>query len=262
MEHKSLRYKNMDIHYWTSGNPRGDAALLLHPAFSDHNVFKMQIDELGKEFFLIIPDMVSHGMSQVGNSNTNMGDMPEIIDIMLEDNGIRAAHVLGVSMGSLAAQGFADKYPEKIISVCLVGGYSIHRCNEAILRKQNLEMLKWFFMIVFSMKIFKKYILNVSVESDMGREAFSEGLEHFRLSSFRGMGGMDKIFRKSTEPLKYPLMVICGEHDQKIIIDSCKSLVEVEKTAEYFEIKDAGHCANIDSFENFNTLYMKFTKSI
>ena len=44
IEHKTLKMDDYKIHYFVSGKENSDLIILLHPAFSDHRVFDLQID--------------------------------------------------------------------------------------------------------------------------------------------------------------------------------------------------------------------------
>lgn len=258
----TIEYRGATISYWMIGDTSKPALLLLHPAFSDHNIFIEQFSHLKDDYFMLAPDMIGHGKSQKGRSKVTMGDMPEILYKLLAVSGISQCHVVGVSMGSLVAQGFADKYPGNVTSVTIVGGYSIHKDNSHIKKRQSREALKWLGYILFSMKKFRDYIVDVSVYSKSGQVVFRTGAEQFKRSSFTAMQGMDRIFRDTEEPVDYPLLIICGEHDLELARDAGKRLEKLEQNARYAEINKAGHCANIDNPSEFNRLISEFTSSL
>jgi pimeloyl-ACP methyl ester carboxylesterase len=258
LNEKALKFRGMDFYYWTLGNPENASIVLLHPAFADHNIFIRQFDEFGKGFFIIAVDLIGHGRNQKGKSKVTMGDLPEIISKILIVEGAGKCHVVGVSMGSLVAQGFADKYPDKILSVTIVGGYSIHKDNGNIRKEQGKEMLKWLGYVLFSMKRFRNYIVDISVNSDEGKAVFMDGVLKFRRSSFLGMQGMDRIFRRTDDPVRYPMLIVCGEYDSSLAKNAGKSLSASESSSNYIEINDAGHCANIDNPVEFNKVLSTF----
>ena len=129
-----------------------------------------------------------------------------------------------------------------VLSVNIVGGYSVHKDNKHIMKAQRKEMIKWMFYIVFSMKKFRDYLAKVSIYKEEERSVFRKAAEHFTRRSFRGMQGMDSIMIDSEKPMPYPLLIISGEHDLELS-------------------KDAGHCANLDNPEIFNEIYKEFITS-
>lgn len=255
-------FEGTGVYYYTTGNPEGEVIVLLHAAYSDHHIFREQFGPLGKQYFLIAIDMIGHGSSVIGKSKLDFSHMPEIIHRILQENKVTLAHLLGVSLGSLVAQAVAMQYPSIVQSVSIVGGYSIHKDNEDILKKQRKEMLRSLMYIVFSMKKFKSYVVEAAVHSQNGKDAFWEGIRHFNRQSFGAMRGMGKLFSPARESVEYPLLIVCGEYDLELIRTAGQRLKTLEPKAQYAEISRAGHCANIDQPAVFNEVYEQFIRSV
>lgn len=262
MIQKKYAYKGMDVHYYIDGNKENVPLILLHPTFADHNIFADQMAFFKKDYFVIVFDMIGHGQSQLGSSKASIADMVEVVHEVMKELDIPRAHLLGVSLGSLIAQSIADIYGSSILSVTMVGGYSIHKGYESILKKQNKEMLKWIFYLVFSMKSFRRYILNQSVSTDYGKALFRKGLDLFKRKAFAGMQGLNRLFVKRADPVNYPLLIVCGAQDNPVIKEASTSLEAVEPTGNYVEVPDAGHCANADNSRYFNETLESFLVSI
>ena len=152
VSHKVYRHQDIDVHYYVAGKKTAEAILFLHPAFADSHMFTPQLDHFSQNYFVIAMDMVGHGKSQLGRSKQTMAYMPGIIKAILLENGIEKVHIVGVSVGSLVAQSVAYQYPNLINSVTMVGGYSIHKDNSEIQKSQRKQIVKWMFLIIFSMK--------------------------------------------------------------------------------------------------------------
>jgi len=255
---KILDHNGTQIYYYTVGDNKREAVMLLHPAFADHHIFSGQVDYLSKEHFVVLVDMIGHGKSCPGGSRVKMGDMPEILSEIMAAEKIGKAHLAGVSLGSLIVQAFADKYPERVRTVTIVGGYSIHKDNKEILKAQAGEMGKWLAYFLFSMKRFRKMVTKESVETERGRAVFLAGAQNFTRRSFSVMGGMNGIFAEKAEPMGYPMLIVCGAHDLKLIRTAGRRLHELEDNSTFVEVEDAGHCANIDNPNAFNKAYSAF----
>lgn len=254
----TLGFKGGNIHYYTLGDASKEAVFLLHPAFADHHIFQYQFDALSKDFYIISMDFIGHGKSNIKGSSANMGDMPDAVLMILDTLGVEKAHLVGVSIGSLVAQGIADRYPNKVKTVTIVGGYSIHKDNKHIQKAQAKEMGKWIKYIIFNVEMFKAYIVESSSYSKQCQDLFSEAIRGFKRGNLRGMSGMGRIMRDTSEPITYPLLVIAGQHDLKLARDAGKKIEETEPQATYCEIADAGHCANADQPEVFNAMLEAF----
>lgn len=259
IKEQTYTYKDMNVFYASAGDAANGAIVLLHPAFGDHRIWKHQLAYFSKDYFVIAVDMVGHGKSQVNRQSVTMGEMPEIVKSILEAHGKTNAHLIGVSLGSLVAQGVAYVYPELAKSVTVVGGYSIHKNNEHIAKAQRKEMGKWIIKILFSMKRFRKYIVDVSVHSAEGKAAMTDGAALFKRSSFRAMSGTDRFMQPMDEKMPYPLLAIAGEHDMQLAINAAQQLA-MDEDGRYEMITGAGHCANIDAPEAFNEVLEGFVQ--
>lgn len=236
-----------------------ESIILLHPAYSDHHMFNCQLSRFSEKYNLILIDLPGHGSKYGLAQGATIGVVPTLLSALLQSLSIAKVHVLGVSLGSLIGQAFADQYPDMVLSVTVVGGYSIHLDISDVMKEQKKEMAKWVLMILFSMKRFRKYVVNVSVKSAYGKEIMTKGIANFRRRGLSKMRGMNQLFRRSDEDKSYPLLAIVGEYDLDLAKTSAVKLGSL-KNGRYHMIMDAGHCANIDQPENFNRLYMDFIK--
>ncbi|MFC5702411.1 alpha/beta fold hydrolase [Cohnella faecalis] len=255
---KSISCKQTPITYYIWGNSNADTLLLLHPAFADHTIFEPQTAFFQNRFRVIALDMPGHGECRTKGAQATLGDMPDILDRILADNRISSCHLIGVSLGSLVAQAFADRYPRAVRTVTAVGGYSIHKANDAILKEQRKEGWRWLLYLLFSMKKFRKHVVSVSCSTAEGRAAFARGIERFGRKSFLAMAGMNAFFVKKDSPVPYPLLILTGEHDRQLAHDAAAELHRMEPLSEKITLPRAGHCANADAPYEFNTIVEKF----
>ncbi|TCP53407.1 pimeloyl-ACP methyl ester carboxylesterase [Tumebacillus sp. BK434] len=258
MLHKTLVYRDAQIAYYFAENKEKETILLLHPAFADHEIFEAQTESFMEDYQVIAVDMPGHGDSQIKGRNVTLKDMPAILHQIMSDHEISALHIVGVSMGSLVAQAFADRYPERVKSVTMVGGYSIHKANEQILKAQKKEGLKWLGYMLFSMKKFRDHVISVSCYTDRCRTVFRRGIGKFHRKSFSVMSGMNSFFRKQDTPVRYPLLIIVGQQDQQMIREAANTIHKLEKGSQLAVLPAAGHCANLDAPEEFNRLVKDF----
>ena len=254
MKAEIMKFKETDIHYYHNDIKERPTILMLHPAFADHQIFLMQEEAYENRFNLIEVDMIGHGETGKDPSNLSLGDMPEILSEILALLHVKEAHVLGVSLGSLVAQGFADQYPEKTLSVTVVGGYSIHKSAKDIQKAQGLEMVKWLFYILFRMNRFRAYIADVSADSTLGKAQMLKGTSKFLRQNLKVMQGMSRILRRTDDPITYPCLALVGERDKALAIEAARRFEE-EKMASYKIVPNAGHCAHIDNYEIFNRIF-------
>jgi len=254
MREKKLNFKNAEVSYLIKNEEGRQTIFMLHAAFTDHGLFEDQVADFGNDCRIVLIDLPGHGSNRSLPASVSLRDMPEICARIAAENGIERCVVMGVSLGALVAQAFADRCPDIVDSVVIVGGYSIHKANEAVLKAQRKEGFKWLLYVLFSLDKFKRYVLRVSCHTERGRAKLEPGLLRFQRKSFASMGGMTTLLRKTAEPMPYSLLIVVGEHDQKLAHDAAAQLHGLEPRSELVVIPDAGHCANVDQPEAFNRI--------
>ena len=258
--HKTLVKDGYEIHYFICDNSKGRATILfIHPAFSDHTCFNKQIDLFSKEFNVITIDLLGHGLSKVGRSKDKIDKSTEHINEILQQENINAIHLVGVSIGGLIAQCFAEQYSEKTLSLTAVGGYNISHKNKEAEKVQRKEMFKWIFKIIFSMDSFRRYAASVSVIDKVEQVRFYESTKGFTRKSFMVMSGASKFISEKTDTIRpYPLLILAGDNDIEIAKKMSEQWHNEEELSEFHFIENAGHCANMDNSEMFNKVISDF----
>jgi len=258
---RQLTVKGYPFNYRLIDNGQKETIVLLHAAFADHTLFASQIDRFRNSYRLIVLDLPGHGDNLTTGSKITMADVPAILRAIVDEHGLGACHLLGVSLGSLAAQAFAAEYPELTRSVAIVGGYSIHKDYERIVKAQRKEGIKWSFYMLASMKRFKRYVVSVSCATEEGRSLFAQAIGRFRFRSFPAMAGTSRYYRPNPAPVPYPLLIVVGEHDLPLAREAAARLHELEPHSRYALVPGAGHCANADAPDEFNRLVERFFAS-
>jgi pimeloyl-ACP methyl ester carboxylesterase len=248
-----------EIHYNVSGKEHNDLIVFLHPAFSDHRAFDQQIDYFSKDYRVITIDLIGHGLSKANKSNDKIDASSEHINKILDLEGYDRVSLVGVSMGSLIAQYFALQYPDKVKSLTALGGYDINKENKEVERAQRASNLGLIFRAVFSMKSFRKKVAEITCITKKGQALFYESSGFYERKSFLVMQGLQHVIkdRKNIKP-KYSILILTAEFDIELAKKLAKEWHENLENSEYFMIKDAGHCANMDDPLEFNRLVKEF----
>lgn len=257
-QEKQLKQDKYSLYYYTQGDPARDLIIFIHPAFGDHTCFYHQMDVFAQNYHVISLDMLGHGKSQVNGENVTIEKTADLVAEIIEKEGHQQAHLVGVSLGSLMAQHIANKYPQKVKTVTVTGGYSIFGDNSAVSKAQGGEMFKWFFLVLFSMEKFRRYVVNGTNHVEAEKEVFYQATKHFTRRSFQVMPGMGKILDKTPRSLSQPLLIIAGEHDLPIVFSNSQKWHEQEPNSQFVVIPKAGHCANMDNAPEFNRVLGAF----
>lgn len=259
IDHKTIEYNGNTIHYFVSGKENGETIVFLHPAFGDHKCFDKQIDYFSPNYRVITVDMLGHGLTGVGKSKDKLTATAVHIAEILKAENQDKIHIIGVSVGSLLAQDFALKYPEKILSLTALGGYNINKEQAEITKSQSKEMFKWLFKMIFSMDAFRRYVGKTSVINELEQVRYYESAKHFTRKSFIVMSGLGKLIANRSVQRNYPLLILSGEKDNELSLKCAKQWYEDEPiNSQMFIIENAGHCANMDNADVFNNIVMSF----
>ena len=258
IDHKTIENNGNTIHYFVSGNEEGETIVFLHPAFGDHKCFDKQIDYFSPNYRVITVDMLGHGLTGVGKSKDKIiATVVHLAEILKIENCDKT-HIVGVSLGSLLAQDFALKHPEKVLSLTALGGYNINKEQKEVAKSQGKEMFKWLFKMIFLMDAFRRYTGSVSAINELEQVRFYESAKYFTRKSFTIMSGLDKLITNRNIQRSYPLLILSGEKDNELALKMAKQWHEEEQTSKMFIIENAGHCANMDNAEVFNNVVMSF----
>lgn len=259
IEEKSVELNGTEMKYYVSGKPNGELILFVHPAFSDHRAFDLQLEFFDKNYRVITVDLLGHGLSKTINDSDKIDQSSTLIHQILSKENYAEAHVVGVSIGALISQYFAYQYPEKVASLTALGGYSIHEVNPTIEAAQKDFQLGFILRALLSMKAFRQNIALQTVTSVKAQAQFYHSTSEFERKSFPLMDGLQQIIKNRDLPeLNFPLLILTGEHDLDIAIKAAKSWHLKNPSSEYFTIKNAGHCANLDQPDRFNQLLLNF----
>ncbi len=245
--------------YYVSGREHSEWALFLHAAFVSHEMFRAQAEYFKDKYNLLLPDLLGHGQSTNAKRGDSIDKTARWLWDILQAEQIEKVHVVGVSLGAVLAQDFANRYPGAVKSLACFGGYDINHFDPETQKENGASQLKMMAKAMISVKWFAESNKKISAFTPRAQEEFYEMNLRFPKKSFRylaSLGGM--INRRQTERRDYPLLIGCGRHD----IPSELSLIEQWKNREpdcktvIFE--NAGHCVNLDAPQEFNRTLEKF----
>lgn len=259
IDHKTLELDDCKIHYYISGVHNKESIIFLHPAFSDHRAFEQQIDYFSEDYKVITIDLIGHGLSKASKSKDKIDVSSEHILKILDIEKINQTHLVGVSIGSLIAQYFALKHSTKVKSLTALGGYDINKENKEVAKSQRSSNLGLIFRAIFSMKAFRKKTSLITCKSKKGQALFYKTTSHYERKSFMVMQGLQNIVkvRKNIE-INYPTLIMVGNFDIELATKMAKDWHLNIENSEYYVIKNAGHCANMDEPLVFNQKVKEF----
>lgn len=256
---KKYRLENSPIVYYMSKNNHKDWVLFLHAAFVNHNMFKEQTQYFESTYNVMTLDIIGHGESTDTQKGDGIDKMSQWIYQILQSHKIDKIHIVGISVGAVLAQDFANKYPECVKSLASFGGYDINNFDKKMQKENGSAQMLMMMKALVSVKWFAKANKKISAYTEKAQDDFYEMNIKFSKKSFMFMSGLNSMVNVC-KPKKrnYPLLIGCGEHDVPMEHTAVKMWKSTEPDAGVVILNGAGHCANMDVPELFNDTLHKF----
>ena len=246
------------IHYWDNQVNSQYTIVFLHPAFADHTCFDAQTDYFANRYRIITLDLLGHGKS-LGRGK--LSDTALVLQEIMEIENIQRINLVGVSLGAVLAQDFANRYPNRLASLCCVGGYDINHFDSDLQKENGKAQRSMMWRAMCSIRWFAQENKKISAYTDTAQERFYQMNLRFRKSSFRHLASLaGMINRFQTQKRDYPLLIGVGEYDQPAAQEASVRWHEQEPDSELVFFCNAGHIANMDSPETFCNILEKILR--
>lgn len=256
MEQK--QQENSPIVYYTHDGGCTDWVLFLHPAFVDHRIYKNQYDTFAGKVNLLAIDLLGHGASMPRSKKDNVMQSPAWINAILKKEGIEKIHLVGISLGAVMAQLFANRYPQKLRSLACFGAQNLNTFtfkdqsnmlfSNLVLGVKGLISVQWFAEA-------SKNLATISAEGqavyvDIARQQSRKPFLLFMQATHKPPRGK--------EARSYPLLIGRGAFDPILPATAIEAWQRVEPSATAITIPNAGHLANLDQSEAFSQALSRF----
>ncbi len=262
MENYTIRFKDCGIYYQIHKNSTKPTIIMLHSFASSSLIFSSQILALKRVYQIITIDLPAHGKS-LYSKYVDLGDMPEIIKLVMEKHNLNNAHFIGVSEGALVAQGFSFVYPKMVKSLVIVSSFSIFdNTYKAIQEAFFKSKVKLFFYNLFSFKKYKNFFVEKSAYNNEAKDKFLLSMQGFSRKSKHILKGLKRFYEIPKTAPNYSTYIVCGEHDLDVIKDA--SLLYEQKTPKTTleGYNQAKQIVFLDNPRLFNERLFTFFKSI
>ena len=253
----------MTLLHFLDPNPAGTPAVfLLHGLGANCSSWTLQLEPLSAAGMRpIAPDLPGFGESRYDGKGWSFKRIAQELAGLRNDLQAGPLHMIGLSMGGVAAQQFALDYPRLVRKLILVSTF-------CVLRPENLSQWGYFFqrlVIVHALGlkqqskvVAKRVFPNPEQEAlrQMAEKQISSADPRAYRAAMRSLGLFDS--RKRLKELNLPTLVITGAADSTISPVRQKILSDAIRGAKQIVIPNAGHAIAIDQFEPFNRAMLKF----
>ena len=249
-----LKRDGVELYYEVHG--QGPALLLTHGYSATSQMWRGQIEALSKDHTLILWDMRGHGQSDYPEDPAAYSEAATVADMaaLLDAVGPPSAIVGGLSLGGYMSLAFNRVHPERVRALLIIDTGPGYRKDEA---REGWNAT--------SLKTAERYeteglgrLASGSVEMRTSHHRNAEGLAR----AARGMlTQRDASVIDSLPTIAVPAIVVVGAEDTPFLVASDYMAAKIPGAVKVV-IPDAGHAANIDQPEAFNTAILSFLASL
>jgi pimeloyl-ACP methyl ester carboxylesterase len=232
-----------------------DTIIFIHGLAGNQNVFKREIEYFREEFRVIGYDYIGHGKN-TSKEDYTLDNLVDELNQLFLITSTKQAHLCCLCFGGNIANVFAAKYPDKVLSICHIGG-SINGDNKysrtfrEILNSNGSDED---FLLFYAEKFYEDDPMREDQRKIMIIHASMIRPEIMRTSiGIRANYNMRAVLAS----IKIPMLYVFGEFDQLFL--AC--IPDLKKTVHQIKIEllpKASHVAHIFQPEMFQNMYQKF----
>lgn len=259
---KQYKLDGSPIVYYISGREKDEWVLFIHAAFVNHGMFQTQIDYFKDKYNILTLDIIGHGKSTKTQKGDSIDKMSAWISEILKTEKIERIHIVGISLGAVLAQDFANQYPESVQSLACFGGYDINNFDIKMQKENSASQMFMMLKAIFSIKWFAKSNKKISAYTLQAQNDFYEMNIQFPKKSFMYLASLSSMVNvRQSKPRKYPLLIGCGKYDIPMELSAIEMWKKNEPECRVIVFEDAGHCVNMDTPQKFNAVMEDFWTS-
>jgi pimeloyl-ACP methyl ester carboxylesterase len=234
----------------------------------DHTAWAFQIPALAAEFDVIALDNRGAGQSDAPDRRFTIADMADDVVGLMDELGVRTAHICGASMGGMIAQELALRHPERVLTLQLhcttsgVDGYGrlvIDNFLRVKARGDAEEFVHFSLPWLLSRKTF--------TDNPGFIEAWIQRtLEYPFKTSLVGMSRQGEAIRghdtrSRLSGLRVPTLITTGTEDILVPPSASEELHTLIPGSELRRLPDAGHMHFIEQAPAFNDISLDFIRT-
>jgi pimeloyl-ACP methyl ester carboxylesterase len=234
---------------------------LLHGYPLDHTIWMELVPQIENEARLILPDLRGHGKSPAPQGPYSMLEMAEDVVGMWDSLGVEKSVIGGHSMGGYVALALARYFPERLAGLTLVASRTNADAPEK--RKARLD----------SIEDVRKNGIGDAILSMPEKLSYNKSVKKFCreiILDASQVGVMGVLAAMADRPdsldlflgLEIPSMIIAGQDDQIVPIESLRSVAQKMKRPWLVEISNAGHMPMLEEPKEVASALLAFIQFI
>jgi pimeloyl-ACP methyl ester carboxylesterase len=249
------------MHYERSG--AGFPVIFLHAGIADSRMWEPQAGAFEKEFDVIRPDQRGYGKSEL--PPTPWSPVEDLL-ALIDELGLKPAHLVGCSMGGSNAIDFALDHPDRISKLVLVGsaigGFAFrpehaHLFAEASTARKagDLDALNEAMLYLFldGPERPRGYVAEPLRTLFLTMNAIAVRADFEKAPPAHNMLAIRRLHE-----ITAPTLVVVGDKDVPTVLEAADLLAESIPNAQKAVVNDAAHLPNLEHPAEFNRLVLDF----
>jgi pimeloyl-ACP methyl ester carboxylesterase len=241
---RTVDFLNDRIRYSDAGN--GVPLVLLHGYLESLEIWKGFVEKLPGNLRLVCPDLPGHGESAITGEAQGMELIADSVIAVLDHCGVDKCFVAGHSMGGYAGLAMLEKYPGRLLGLCLLHSHPFpdtkqvmnNRCREMVLVRQGKKELISRLNIprAFASDNLESMKAEVERATAIALMTPGEGI----IACLEGMmqrPSREKVLRESA----LPVLVIAGKHDNYISFENVAMKIPLPGRSQFVSLENSGH---------------------
>ncbi|NOY69883.1 MAG: alpha/beta hydrolase [Deltaproteobacteria bacterium] len=241
------------------GNDK-DWVIFLHGLGGNSNIWYKQVKAFSGQFNLMFIDMFGHGDTNESKKSYTFETLAAGVIKVMDYTGVKSAHIVGISLGSIIADAVAFAAPDRVKSLVMGGsvlGYDFRArflLRSGSIIKGIIPYMWLYRLFAFIMMPRKNHAFSKKI---FVREAKKLGGREFK-KWYRLMETLEDFYKAHAHlNVNVPKLYISGEQDHlflKFVINAYLC----DGNAAIHVIDRCGHVCNIEQADEFNRIALYY----
>ena len=255
---RTVRIADVSISYSIDGPDDGPVLLLSNSIGSTRDLWARQVDAFSRSFRLIRYDTRGHGRSSVPPGDYSIDQVGRDVLAILDDAGVTAANVCGLSLGGITAMWLGIHAPHRVSRLILantaarIGSVMSWTERAALVREGGMSAVADRAMLTWFSQEFRER------EPDIV-QSFHTMLSGCSPEGYLGCCAAlrDADLRDAIATIRCPTLVITGAHDVATTPEQAAFIADHIAGARLVTL-DSAHLSNVARANEFNAAVLDF----
>jgi 3-oxoadipate enol-lactonase len=257
----------LDLYYEVFGNTSANKTIIFLNGLTQTTLaWALMTPYFKQDYRILLLDLIFQGKSEKARHWRDFDQHAEDVKCVLDSEKITKINMVGISYGSLVAQHFAVRFPDRLEKLVLISTFA-HKTPyyEAIELSwwRALEAGGYNLMldIMLPTVLSENYFSNPLIPIESMKEARRD-LQHTPEAILNLMRATKerKDFRKDLNKIKVPTLIIQGEKDMLFPVHMAEEVQKNIPSSNLHIVKHAGHTLNLEHFGEVSQQILEFLR--